>query len=378
MTGLAAPVTEYRGASVPPLLDDATLHPVRLRLPIINVDAPVESVGLGSDGAMGVPSGPDKVAWYNLGAVPGNLGNAVIDGHVDSRTGPAVFWDVRKLNPGDTVEVTLSDGRNLTFDVKQVVRYAENDAPIDQIFGPSTEPNLNLITCGGYFDHTTRKYDQRLVVYTTLHVQQQDTLRLLGKSLTSQVVRNGYPAQYYEKAVVEDHASDAGIGPNSPYRYQYGLLVDQLHQAQVNLPIGGDVSSLTYAGLHIYADKSNLVPPPPGYTGNVYKYPDGTVFIPFTADLSAGPGHTIWPQFWPYMNRRDLFPGGWLNDIGLPITQPIQAKVTKNFATGPVERTIIVQAFQRTILTYDPANPPDWQVERANIGTDYYVKAGLR
>jgi hypothetical protein len=96
-----------------------------------------------------------------------------------------------------------------------------------------------------------------------------------------------------------------------------------------------------------------------------------TVFVPFSADLKFAPGHLVLGGFWNYINRKDLFPGGWLHDVGLPITEPQVITVTKNFATGPVQRTILVQAFQRTILTYDPANPADWQIERANVGTDY-------
>jgi hypothetical protein len=71
--------------------------------------------------------------------------------------------------------------------------------------------------------------------------------------------------------------------------------------------------------------------------------------------------------FWEYINRSDLFPGGWLHDVGLPLTQGRQVQVTKYLAEGPAQRTIWVQAFQRTVLTWDPLNSPDWQVERANV-----------
>ncbi len=71
------------------------------------------------------------------------------------------------------------------------------------------------------------------------------------------------------------------------------------------------------------------------------------------------------------VNRSDLFPGGWLHDIGLPMTEAVWAKVDKGDMKG---RDVLIQAFQRTVLTYDPANPPDWQVERANVGTDYLAR----
>ena len=95
---------------------------------------------------------------------------------------------------------------------------------------------------------------------------------------------------------------------------------------------------------------------------------DGSVFIPFSADLSSASGHNVSQVFWEYMQREDFFPAGWLHDIGLPLTEAIPATVDK----GPLRgRQILVQAFQRTILTYDALNPTEFQVERANVGTDY-------
>jgi hypothetical protein len=103
---------------------------------------------------------------------------------------------------------------------------------------------------------------------------------------------------------------------------------------------------------------------------------DGSAFVPFTADLSSAPGHVVPAYFWAYMNQAGLFPAGWLHDIGLPITEAIPATVDKgrifgtevqNFTNVP----IVIQAFQRAVLTYDPANPAGYEVERANTGTNY-------
>jgi hypothetical protein len=106
--------------------------------------------------------------------------------------------------------------------------------------------------------------------------------------------------------------------------------------------------------------------------------PDGSAFVPFTTDLTVAPGHVVPKYFWDYINRPDLFPGGWLHDVGLPITEAIDARVDKGIIIGetiiPVtDRPITIQAYQRTILTYDPANPEGWLVERANTGTDYWA-----
>lgn len=201
------------------------------------------------------------------------------------------------------------------------------------------------------------------------YYQQTDGLRLLGSAISPLMIINGYPVQYFEKARLEDHSAD-NVPAN--WRFMEGLLVDELQQAQVALPIGGDVSSLTYAGLHDLADPAKRVPPPPGYSGGgSMVQADGSAFVPFTANLSGAPGHLVAAPFWRYLQRSDLFPGGWLHDVGLPISEAVTIQVTKDLPGGPVQRTITVQAFQRTILTNDAQNPPQWQVERANVGTDY-------
>jgi hypothetical protein len=195
--------------------------------------------------------------------------------------------------------------------------------------------------------------------------ERYDGARVLGRPLSPPTAINGVPVQYFEKGRLEDHST----GQADPtWHLQYGLLVDELQQAQAEVPFGGDISPITYARVNRLADPSQRLPPPPGFTEGVYRMADGSVFIPFSPDLSAAPGHFVPARFWEYMNNPLYFPGGWLHDIGLPITEALQLDVIK-YGQGP--RTVQVQAFQRTVLTYDPANPLDWQVERANVGTDY-------
>ncbi len=197
-----------------------------------------------------------------------------------------------------------------------------------------------------------------------------DGYRLLGTAISLQIETGGHASQYFEKGRLEDHS---GESPDPNWQLMYGLLVDELHGRLASLPVGGDRSSLDYAGLHTLADPAQRVAPPPEYAGRgtMTVDDDGTTFVPFSADLSGAPGHLVRGRFWDYINRPDLFPGGWLHDVGLPITEAVPVQVTKLLPDGPVQRTIVVQAFQRTILTDDPENPPDWQVERANVGTDY-------
>lgn len=142
--------------------------PVELQIPAAHIDAPIWQVGEDDDGSMQSPWSDTAVGWFAPGFVPGQPGNAVIAGHVDWVDHAAVFYFLKNLSPGDLVNVTMDDGSVLTFSVDEVDQYDDTDTPMDQIFGDSGQPHLNLITCGGVFDHSTHNYDHRLVVYTTL------------------------------------------------------------------------------------------------------------------------------------------------------------------------------------------------------------------
>ena len=142
--------------------------PVELQIPAVHIDAPIWQVGEDDDGGMESPWSDTAVGWFAPGFVPGQPGNAVIAGHVDWVDHAAVFYFLKNLAPGDQVNMTMDDGSVLTFAVDEVDQYDDGDTPMDQIFGSSDQPHLNLITCGGVFDHSTHNYDHRLVVYTTL------------------------------------------------------------------------------------------------------------------------------------------------------------------------------------------------------------------
>ncbi len=142
--------------------------PANLKIPSIEVDATVQKVGLLDNGQMGVPDNEEDVAWFEPGTKPGNKGNSVIAAHVDSREGPAVFWDLKKLETGDEIIVTDEEGSELTFVVNRVERYKRNEAPIEEIFGSADSKSLNLITCTGTFDRANGGHEERLVVYSEL------------------------------------------------------------------------------------------------------------------------------------------------------------------------------------------------------------------
>jgi LPXTG-site transpeptidase (sortase) family protein len=142
--------------------------PNTLEIPSIGVKANIEHVGLLENGQMDVPQGMESVAWYEPGTKPGAPGNSVINGHVDSKTGPAVFFDLKKLKKGDKVYVTDHKGEKRTFVVTESKVYPRDEAPLREIFGYSYRSNLNLITCTGEFNRQARTHEERLVVYTQL------------------------------------------------------------------------------------------------------------------------------------------------------------------------------------------------------------------
>lgn len=143
--------------------------PEQISIPKINVNTKVESVGMDSEGRMGVPTNPFDTAWYRPGFKPGMNGSAVIDGHLDLVTGaPAVFWNLKLLAIGDTITVTEDNGKKYTFAVSKIAKYPYNSFPIKQVFAASDVPMLNLITCNGVWDKASRNYSDRLVIYSKL------------------------------------------------------------------------------------------------------------------------------------------------------------------------------------------------------------------
>jgi sortase (surface protein transpeptidase) len=140
--------------------------PTTISIPSIGVQATVVGVGLGADGAMQIPD-PDQVGWYTLGPRPGAPGPAVLVGHVDSRTGPAVFARLHQLRPGDELLVSQRGGTTSRFIVGRLERHPKTSLPTNRIWTTATRPLLRLITCGGNFDHSTGHYRDNLIVYAS-------------------------------------------------------------------------------------------------------------------------------------------------------------------------------------------------------------------
>jgi Sortase domain len=142
--------------------------PVRLVIPEIGVATRLIRLGLEPDGGMQVPGDFGDAGWFAGGPAPGQLGPAVIAGHVDSKTGPAVFYRLRELRPGQAVLVERADGVRLRFVVEQARSYPKAGFPTAAVFGPVPSAALRLITCTGDFDRARASYRDNLVVFARL------------------------------------------------------------------------------------------------------------------------------------------------------------------------------------------------------------------
>jgi len=145
--------------------------PRTLNIPAIGVHTSLMSLGLESDGTVEVPPlEPDAPAgWYKNLATPGEPGPAVILGHVDSaRDGPAVFYRLRELRPGDRISVGRADGSTVRFVVRSTARYPKKNFPTAVVYGPRPGAELRLVTCGGSFDALRGHYRDNIVVFAAM------------------------------------------------------------------------------------------------------------------------------------------------------------------------------------------------------------------
>ncbi|SNQ45550.1 putative secreted protein (Partial match) [Frankia canadensis] len=140
-------------------------EPTRLRVPRLSIDAPITHIGLNADGSIGVPTAWGDVGWFDRGPAPGGIGPAVLVGHYDSTTGPAVFYRLPQVVAGDRVEVAGPTGATQAFIVDRSEEVTKATFPADRVYGPVARPELRLITCGGAFDHKTHHYLSNLIVY---------------------------------------------------------------------------------------------------------------------------------------------------------------------------------------------------------------------
>jgi hypothetical protein len=154
-----APPVPFQSLGAPPL---------RLKIPSIGVDVAVGRLGLNQDGTIEVPADFNEAGWYDKGPAPGETGPAVVLGHLDSLTGPAVFARLHSLRQGSDVIVIRQDGSQLRFSVERVASFSSDAFPTDQVYGATPGPALRLITCGGNFNVGRGRYSANVVAFATL------------------------------------------------------------------------------------------------------------------------------------------------------------------------------------------------------------------
>ena len=161
-----APVAGQAAPAAPPELPAS--EPVRIAIPALGVTSAVMDLGLQDDGSMEVPPGAYPVGWYDRSPTPGQLGPAVLAGHVDWAGEPGAFYGLRELLPGDEVVVDRADGTVATFRVDRVEEHDKDAFPSDDVYGDIPAAGLRLITCGGSFDSGTGDYGDNVIVFATL------------------------------------------------------------------------------------------------------------------------------------------------------------------------------------------------------------------
>jgi hypothetical protein len=163
-------------------------EPVRVLVPVIDVDVDLVGVGLRADGAMQVPDF-GLAGWYTRGPRPGHPGPAVIVGHVDSRSGPDVFFALRDLVAGDRVHVVYDSGDRVTFVVESSEQTPKDELPVGSIWPDTSDRRLVLITCGGEFDRSVRHYRDNVIVYASPSSEQWS-----GRDTTTIRPSSSFPA----------------------------------------------------------------------------------------------------------------------------------------------------------------------------------------
>lgn len=139
-------------------------RPERISIPDVGVESALVNLAIDSGGRLAPPPSFDVAGWFAGGTVPGDRGPALIAGHVDSRVGPGVFFRLDDVTTGDEIRVALSDDTTTTFRVTSVSRFPKDQFPTAQVYGPTPVPELKLVTCGGDFDPSRRRYADNVVV----------------------------------------------------------------------------------------------------------------------------------------------------------------------------------------------------------------------
>jgi hypothetical protein len=162
------PIPRGQWAAVPQASAAPVAAPVSLQIPVIGVSSRLVRLGLTASGELQVPPVTTIAGWYTGSPRPGATGAAVIAGHIDSRSGPGVFFRLRFMRPGELIYIRRSDGSLAVFRVTEVHSYLKSKFPTSAVYGAVPDAQLRLITCGGTFNPVTRHYLSNVIVFATL------------------------------------------------------------------------------------------------------------------------------------------------------------------------------------------------------------------
>ncbi|WP_410658575.1 class F sortase [Amycolatopsis sp. lyj-112] len=162
----AGPSTASSAAAPPPL---TSAKPATLEIPAIGVrTGEIIDLGLSGDGSLQVPQDAVTTGWFTGGPAPGEIGPAVLAGHVDYKKVPGIFVRLKDLKSGDEARVHRKDGSTAVFTVYSVEKHAKASFPTEKVYGDTAGPELRLITCGGDFDSSTGNYLDNVIAYAKL------------------------------------------------------------------------------------------------------------------------------------------------------------------------------------------------------------------
>lgn len=159
------PEKKVEAPPVKPSLPPAV--PSQLRIPAIQLETPLTSVGLQPDGTLEVPQQYTLAGWYKMSPTPGEIGPSVMVGHYDNAQGTTVFGRLRELIPGQHIEVVREDNQTVKFAVERVEQYSQDNFPTQQVYGNTDTASLRIITCGGNYNYLTQRYSHNTVVYAS-------------------------------------------------------------------------------------------------------------------------------------------------------------------------------------------------------------------
>ncbi|WP_233434418.1 class F sortase [Nocardia yamanashiensis] len=165
-TPAASTVTTTSAVQTAPAISRST--PTAFTISSIGASGSLISLGLNADGTVQVPADYRQAGWYQQGPAPGEQGSAVILGHVDSYQGEGIFFALKKVKPGDLIDVTRADGKIAHFKVTDVRMYQKSEFPDQLVYGSRGGATLQVVTCGGQFDQNAKSYLSNVVVFSSL------------------------------------------------------------------------------------------------------------------------------------------------------------------------------------------------------------------